>query len=134
MDPVVVGGLTIPEAELSEEFSTSGGPGGQHANRNETAVRLRFDIAHSSLPDDIRDKLVSRLGALVEVTASEERSQLRNRETARQRLATKVEAALENPKPRKPTKPSRASKDRRIAEKKARSQVKKGRGRPTLDD
>ncbi|MDP9495216.1 MAG: aminoacyl-tRNA hydrolase, partial [Actinomycetota bacterium] len=102
-DGITVGGWPIPESELEERFDTSGGPGGQHANRNETAVTLRFNIDESSLPDGLREKLSRRIGSSVEVVAAETRSQWRNREIARDRLAAKLESALVDPKPRKKT-------------------------------
>ena len=134
MDDLQVGDWIIPATELEERFDTSGGPGGQHANRNETSVRLRFRVAESSLPIEVRQKLTSKLGSLVEVTASDQRSQSRNRETARQRLKERIESALVEPKARKSTKPTRASKNRRVETKKARSKVKKNRRPPTVDD
>ena len=134
MDDLVVGEWVIPAADLDERFATSGGPGGQHANRNATAVRLRFDIAESSLPENVRAKLISRLGSVVEVTASEQRSQFRNREEARERLTAKIEVALTDPKPRRRTKRTRASKEKRLADKRARSDTKRGRRRPPIDD
>jgi len=131
---ISVGGWLIPESELEERFDTSGGPGGQHANRNETAVTLRFDIDESSLPDEVREKLKRRLGSRVEVTATDTRSQWRNREVARERLVVKLEAALVDPKPRKKTKPSRRAREQRLAQKKARSDVKQKRRPPPVED
>jgi ribosome-associated protein len=130
---IMVGQWLIPESELDERFDTPGGPGGQHANRNETAVTLRFDVAASSLPQEIRDKLSRRVGSVVEVTATDTRSQWRNRGLARERLAEKLEKALVDPKPRKKTKPSRAARERRLEAKKARSTVKQQRRRPDPD-
>ena len=134
MDDLQVGDWIVPAAELEESFDTSGGPGGQHANRNETTVRLRFRIDESSLPIELKEKLVLRLGNVVEVTASDQRSQSRNREIARTRLRERIETSLLEPKPRTPTNPTKASKKRRTEAKKARSDVKKSRRRPTLDD
>ncbi len=134
MEDLVVGSLTIPAAELEERFETSGGPGGQHANRNETTVRLRFRVSESSLPIEVREKLASRLGNIVEVSAAESRSQHQNRDMARRRLAARIGEALVDPKPRKKTRPTRASADRRLTEKKVRSDVKKQRRRPKNDD
>ncbi len=130
---ITVGGWLIPESELEERFDTSGGPGGQHANRNETAVTLRFNIDDSSLPDGLREKLSRRIGSSVEVVAAETRSQWRNREIARDRLAAKLESALVDPKPRKKTKPSKAARERRLEEKKARSDLKQKRRPPEPD-
>ncbi len=134
MEDLVVGSLTIPATELEERFETSGGPGGQHANRSETAVRLRFQVKESSLPVEAREKLASRLGNIVEVSAAESRSQHQNREMARRRLAQRIEEALVDPEQRTRTRPTRASADRRLIEKKARSEVKKQRRRPDIDD
>ena len=134
MDDLVVGSLTIPAAELEERFETSGGPGGQHANRNETTVRLRFRVSESSLPAEVREKLASRLGNIVEVSAAESRSQHQNRDLARRRLAERIGEALVDPKPRKKTRPTRASANRRLTEKKERSDVKKQRRRPSIND
>ncbi len=132
-DGVSIRGYLIPERDLEEHFDTSGGPGGQHANRNETMVRLRFDIGASSLPEDIKQKLIGRIGPEVEVIAGDSRSQWRNRALARQRLGDKLEAAMVDHSERRPTKPSRSSKERRLSEKKARSDVKKGRKPPDLE-
>jgi ribosome-associated protein len=130
---ITVGRWVIPESEVEERFDTSGGPGGQHANKNETAVTLRFEPETSSLPDEIREKLTTRLGPVIEVTATDTRSQWRNRALARERLATKLETALVDPKPRKKTKPSRAARERRLEDKKARSATKQKRRPPDLD-
>lgn len=127
---ITVGQWLIPESEIEERFETSGGPGGQHANRAETAVTLRFEVAASSLPDDIRDRLSGRLGPTVEVTASDTRSQWRNREIARERLAEILERGLIERKRRKKTKPSRKARERRLAEKKARGELKRSRRPP----
>jgi ribosome-associated protein len=132
-DAIEFGEWSIPEGEIEERFDTSGGPGGQHANKTETAVTIRFDIAASSLPEATQQRLIRRLGPLVEVTASETRSQWRNREIARERLKQRLEQALVVEKPRKKTKPSKAAKERRMAEKKAHSEKKTSRKRPDLD-
>ena len=130
---ITVGSWLIPESEIEERFDTSGGPGGQHANKTETAVTLRLDIAASSLPEEIKERLGRRLGDMVEVTASDTRSQWRNRDIARERLTERIERALIQPKPRRKTKPSAQSKERRLAEKRSRSEVKKGRRPPDAD-
>lgn len=133
-DGLPVGEWLIPETELEEIFTTPGGPGGQHANRNETAVTLRFNVAESSLPDDVRSKLVQRLSPMVEANSSESRSQWRNRALARQRLTEKLETALVDPTPRKPTKPSRSADQKRLDSKKERSEQKRQRRPPGPDD
>jgi ribosome-associated protein len=132
-DAIEVGEWPIPEGEIEERFDTSGGPGGQHANKTETAVTIRFDIAASSLPEATQQRLIRRLGPLVEVTASETRSQWRNREIARERLKQRLEQALVVKKRRKKTKPSKAARERRMADKKAHSEKKTSRKRPDLD-
>jgi ribosome-associated protein len=133
MEDLQVGAsLTIPAAELDESFETSGGPGGQHANRNATAVRLRWDIAQSSLPDDLKAKLRSRLGDSVEVVVTESRSQFRNRALARQRMQEKISSAMVDRPKRKKTKATRASRLRRLEKKRARGEVKRLRQPPDL--
>jgi ribosome-associated protein len=130
---IAVGPWLIPEAEIEERFDTSGGPGGQHANKSETAVTLRFDVISSSLPEEIRHKLAKRVGPVIEVTVTDTRSQWRNRGLARARMTEKLERALVDPKPRKKTKPSRAARERRLASKKARSNLKQKRRPPEPD-
>jgi ribosome-associated protein len=132
-DGITVGRWLIPENELEERFDTSGGPGGQHANRNETAVTLRFDVSASSLPESVKERLTRKLGDRVEVVAADTRSQTRNRERARERLAQKLESGLDEPRPRKRTKPSKQATARRLEEKRARSEVKRQRRKPGLD-
>lgn len=134
MDDLVIGAITIPADELEETFTTSGGPGGQHANRNETSVRLRFRVADSSLPDDIKEKLNSRLGDPIDVTSSTSRSQYRNRSLARSQMREKIEAALKEDLERRSTKPTKASQTRRIEEKRARGETKRQRRTPSPED
>ncbi len=127
--------LTIPDAELEWRFSPSGGPGGQHANRANTRVELVWDITGSpSLSDRRRQRLGDKLGATVSVVADDERSQSRNREIAERRLAARVREALVVEKPRRPTKPSRGARERRLKQKRGRSQDKRLRRRPSTDD
>jgi ribosome-associated protein len=132
-DGITVDGWLIPDAEIEERFDTPGGPGGQHANKTQTAVTLRFDVMESSLPVDVRNQLMKKLGPVIEVKVTDTRSQWRNRETARERLAAKLDDALVERKPRKKTKPSRAAKERRLASKKARSDLKRKRRPPETD-
>jgi ribosome-associated protein len=126
--------LTIPAAELSWRFSRSSGPGGQGVNTTDSRVELSWDLAGSDvLPSALRARAVERLGdrlvrGVLAVTASEHRSQLRNREAAAARLAGIVAGAIAPPpRVRRPTRPSRASVERRIADKKRRAETKRTR-------
>jgi ribosome-associated protein len=129
---LVVGRYTIPAGDLVETFTTAGGPGGQHANRNATAVELRFSVAASTaFPPSVAARVVARLGDPVVVTASDSRSQFRNRAIARQRLVELVaEAAKPPPAPGRPTRPSRAAVARRLDEKSRRGETKRLRRPP----
>ena len=122
--------------ELDWRFSASGGPGGQHVNTANTRAEVRFDIANSpSLGPRQRARLMERLGADVRVVASDERSQLRNRELALERLRARLAEALRVETPRRPTKPTKAAKQRRLEEKRQRSETKRRRqGRVERDD
>lgn len=138
---VVSNRIQIPEDELCEEFLRSPGPGGQHVNKSETAVRLTFDAAHSpSLPDEVRGRLLRLAGTratnegVIAIEAHIHRSQKRNRDEARERLAELIRAASRAPKKRTKTKPSKASKERRLQGKKARSDVKRMRRRVDRDE
>jgi ribosome-associated protein len=127
----ITGSLFIDPAEIQESFVRAAGPGGQHVNTTSTAVQLRFDVRHSpSLPAEVRHRLerlagsrLTRDGVLV-LTAQGERSQLRNREEALSRLVDLIRAAAHRPTPRKATKPSKASKRRRVDDKKKRGAQK----------
>jgi len=128
--------LLIPPGELRWRFDTSGGPGGQHANRSATRVELSLDIAGSpSLPDDVRRRLLERLGGrlrhgVITVVVDESRSQWRNRGLARRRLAATLSESLRQPHPRLPTRPSAAGRRRRRREKEHHSRLKRWRQRP----
>ena len=126
--------FVVPAAELSERFSRSSGPGGQGVNTADSRVELTFDVARSpSIPEHLRHRMLCRLGGrlvdgVLTVTASEHRAQLQNRGAARERMARLLRAAAAAPAPiRRPTKPTRGSKERRIAEKKRRGTTKQGR-------
>lgn len=125
----------IPLGELDWRFSGSGGPGGQHANTANTRVEVRFDITASpSLGPRQRARLLERLGPVVRVVARDERSQLRNRELALERLRERLAAALAIDRPRVATKPSAGSAARRLTEKRRRSERKQARRRPEGED
>lgn len=136
-DLVVTDQLVIPAVELRERFSRSSGPGGQGVNTADSRVELTLDLRRSpSIPDPLRARMLARLGnRLVDgeltIAASEHRSQLANRRAARERLAQLLrEAAAPPPPRRRPTKATRGSKERRIAAKKRRGEVKRNRSRP----
>ncbi|MBO0820234.1 MAG: aminoacyl-tRNA hydrolase [Nocardiopsaceae bacterium] len=130
----VNGWLLIPAGELSERFSRSGGPGGQGVNTADSRVELSFDVGRSpSLPEAARQRALHRLarrlsGGVLTVASSGERSQLMNREEARERLAAIMREAVAPPKPpRVPTKPSRGARERRLESKHRRSATKRDR-------
>ncbi|HYF45160.1 MAG TPA: alternative ribosome rescue aminoacyl-tRNA hydrolase ArfB [Acidimicrobiales bacterium] len=134
-DDVRVGRLHIPEAELEWRFDTPGGPGGQHANRAATRAEVRWDVeASPSVEEEDRTRLLAKLGPVVTAAASDSRSQTRNRELALERLRTLVGEALRRERPRRPTKPSRAAKERRIDAKRQRGELKRSRGRIRPED
>lgn len=127
--------LIIPLEEIQIRATTSGGPGGQHANRSQTRIDVRFDVAESqSLGPIQRSRLLERVGRTVRAGASDERSQSRNRELALKRLAEKLAVALKVDTPRRPVRPTRASVTRRLDDKRRRSERKAGRRRPTDED
>ncbi len=125
------GGLVIPANELVEQFSRSSGPGGQSVNTTDSRVELRFDVDGSvAFSQAQRIRALDRLGPTVVVTASEQRSQHRNRVAARERLAERIRDALAPPPPaRVPTKPSKSSQRRRVDAKVRRGRTKALRGR-----
>jgi ribosome-associated protein len=136
VDLRVNGWLVIPDAELSERFSRSSGPGGQSVNTADSRVELSFDIAHSAaLPEWARARAAERLagrlsGGVLTVAASEQRSQLANRQAARERLAALLRAAIAPPaRPRIPTRPTRGSNERRLNAKRNRGDIKQSRSR-----
>ncbi|MEO5708734.1 MAG: alternative ribosome rescue aminoacyl-tRNA hydrolase ArfB [Nocardioidaceae bacterium] len=135
--PLAFRGVEIPAGELEWRFSRSSGPGGQSVNTADSRVELSFDIGRSpSLPDTLRTRLLARLAhrlvdGVLTIAASEYRSQHRNREAARARLADLLSDASAPPAPRRrATRPTRGSKERRLAGKKRRSETKSLRRRP----
>ena len=127
--------LTIGADELEWRFTTSGGPGGQHANRSQTRVEVRFDVAGSpSLGPRQRAHLVERVGPVARAVAGDSRSQVRNREVALARLCQRLAEGLRSPAARVPTRPSRAAAARRVEDKRRRGTRKRERsGRPDVD-
>jgi ribosome-associated protein len=130
----VNGWLVIPGSELRERFSRSSGPGGQSVNTADSRVELSFDVERSVvLPEWARDRITERLsgrlaGGVLTVAASEQRSQLANRQGARARLASLLRDAVAPPRrPRVPTRPGRGANERRLEGKRKRSAVKRGR-------
>jgi ribosome-associated protein len=131
---VVSRSFVIPAGDLTERFSRASGPGGQGVNTTDSRVELSYDVARApSVPAWLRDRLLTRLeGRLVDgvltVVASEHRTQLANRKAARERLAQVLrEAAAPPPPKRRPTRPTRGSQERRLAGKKQRGEIKRGR-------
>jgi ribosome-associated protein len=140
MDLEVTPALTIPASELGWRFSRSSGPGGQHVNTSDSRAELSWDVARSAaLTDGQRTMLLTRLGprlvsGVITVTASERRSQLRNREIALAKLADQVHEALApEPAARRATRPTRGSVRRRLAAKEQRSATKRQRQRPAAE-
>ncbi len=138
-DLAVADDLVIPAGELVWRFSTSGGPGGQHANRSATRVELQFDLGASpSVDDTARRRMLGRLGprardGVVTVVVDESRSQWRNRQLARARLARLLQDAGRRRRRRVPTGPSAAARRRRLEAKRRRSDVKRRRRPPELE-
>ncbi|MBR4675703.1 MAG: aminoacyl-tRNA hydrolase [Victivallales bacterium] len=136
-DGLTVEQIFIPDSELIFVTSRASGPGGQYVNRTESAVQLRFDATHSpSLPEDVRQRLLkavsSRLTAdgILLIDVQEERSQLHNKELALEKLSALIAKALYPPKKRIRTKPTAASKERRLQQKKRDSEIKRNRQKP----
>ena len=121
--------------ELEWRTTSSGGPGGQHANTSDTRVEVRFPIETStSLGPRQRARLLEKLGPVARATASDSRSQARNREAALERLRSRLEAALRMDPPRRSTKPTRSAKQARLDAKRRQSARKQDRRRPSTDD
>ena len=123
--------VRVPRHELIVTYSTSGGPGGQHANRSHTRVEIRLDLETSTAFGPVqRQRVVDRLGPEIRVVVDDERSQLRNRALAEQRLVARLREALHVDPPRRPTKPTRSSQERRVSSKQRRGQLKQSRRKP----
>lgn len=123
--------LSIPLAEIELRTSRSSGPGGQHANVTASRVEAVFDVEASAVLDEVRRaRLRERGGPLITAVAQDARSQSRNRELALERLAEKIAAGLRVPRRRRPTRPSRAARQRRLEQKRRAGERKRGRRRP----
>ena len=130
----VTASVLVPAHELTWTFGPSGGPGGQHANRAHTRAEVRFDAeASGSLSQYQRQRIIDRLGSVVIVSADDERSQLRNRRLALDRLRQKLAGALRVETPRRPTRPGRGAVERRLDAKRRQAARKRDR-RGGFDD
>jgi len=127
--------LVVPWDEITVRVTTSGGPGGQHANVTRSAVVVTFDAERSTtLGPRQRERILERLGPVVRANASDTRSQSRNRDLALERLGERLAGALRRDPPRRPTRPGRAAKRARVDAKRRRGDIKRGRGRPGAED
>lgn len=131
----IKGNLAIPHAELLIRASRSSGPGGQHANVTSSRIEVVFDVrASETLSEWQRARILERVGPVVTAVSQDSRSQRRNRDVALERLADKLRPALAVEKTRRPTKPSRGAKERRLSAKRQNKDRKAGRRRPGADD
>jgi len=133
-DVVTPGGILIPESAITWRFSRASGPGGQGVNTTDSRVELVVDLTQLVAPEEVAERVRGALGESLRIVARTERSQIRNREAALERLTERLDAAARPRPPRTPTRPTRAAEQKRIEAKRHRSRVKADRREPSDDE